>query len=54
MCTCLYMYVCMYVCMYGWMDEFQIRQLSPAPVGGFGLELAVDYLYSEPERAVSP
>ena len=27
---------------------------SPAPVVGFGLELAVDYLYSEPERAVSP
>ena len=30
------------------------KQLSPAPVVGCGLELAVDYLYPEPDRAGSP
>ena len=42
----------MYVCMYNYMYVCKLLLLALAVV--FGLELAVDYLYSEPERAVSP
>ena len=47
------MYMCIF-CMYRSMHELDLGQLSPAPVVGFELEFAVDYLYSEPETAVSP
>ena len=48
------MYVCMYECHMYVCINYLCMNLSPAPVVGFGLELAVDYLYSEHERAVSP